>query len=89
VSEQPWQTHNKHCPNRRTVVSYPGHACSECRAIEVAVAEGQRDILTVVADVMNDCEQQLLDGGSVSVVLGDGFTRIRRAIKGVSDGAAR
>ena len=40
MSEQPWETHDPLCPNRRPTVAFPNSACSECRAVVAARAEG-------------------------------------------------
>ena len=40
MSEQPWETHDPLCPNRRPTVAFPNSACSGCRAVVAARAEG-------------------------------------------------
>ena len=40
MSEQPWETHDRLCPNRRPTVAFPNSACSGCRAVVAARAEG-------------------------------------------------
>jgi hypothetical protein len=36
----PWETHDRLCPNRRPTVAFPNSACSGCRAVVAARAEG-------------------------------------------------
>lgn len=36
----PWETHDRLCPNRRPTIAFPNSACSGCRAIVAARAEG-------------------------------------------------
>ena len=40
MSEQPWETHDPLCPNRRPAIAFPNSACSGCRAVVAARAEG-------------------------------------------------
>ena len=40
MSGQPWETHDPLCPNRRPTVAFPNSACSGCRAVVAARAEG-------------------------------------------------
>ncbi len=40
MSGQPWETHDRLCPNRRPTVAFPNSACSGCRAVVAARAEG-------------------------------------------------
>lgn len=40
MSEQPWETHDRLCPNRRPTIAFPNSACSGCRAVVAARAEG-------------------------------------------------
>ena len=40
MSEQPWETHDPLCPNRRPTIAFPNSACSGCRAVVAARAEG-------------------------------------------------
>ena len=36
----PWETHDRLCPNRRPTIAFPNSACSGCRAVVAARAEG-------------------------------------------------
>ena len=36
----PWETHDRLCPNRRPAIAFPNSACSGCRAVVAARAEG-------------------------------------------------
>lgn len=40
MSGQPWETHDQLCPNRRPTIAFPNSACSGCRAVVAARAEG-------------------------------------------------
>ena len=40
MSGQPWETHDPLCPNRRPTIAFPNSACSGCRAVVAARAEG-------------------------------------------------
>lgn len=40
MSGQPWETHDPLCPNRRPAIAFPNSACSGCRAVVAARAEG-------------------------------------------------
>ena len=40
MSGQPWETHDRLCPNRRPTIAFPNSACSGCRAVVAARAEG-------------------------------------------------
>ena len=40
MSEQPWEMHDPLCPNRRPTIAFPNSACSGCRAVVAARAEG-------------------------------------------------
>lgn len=40
MSGRPWETHDRLCPNRRPAIAFPNSACSGCRAVVAARAEG-------------------------------------------------
>ena len=60
---QPWETHNRKCPNRRPNVAYPSGACDVCRGMATARKDALDDaIRDLQARIVRDRDEGDADG---------------------------